>query len=138
MEVRMSINNEIVVSATDAELLAGVVGMRGRDRREADASDALASMLSEARMVPHEALPGDRVAMNTRVTYREEPGGASRTVTLVHPSQADASKGRVSVLSPIGRALLGRMAGALSAAAIPGGRAVSIRVLRAERLGGEG
>lgn len=74
----------------------------------------------------------ERVAMNTRVTYREEPGGADRTVTLVHPSQADAARGRISVLSPIGRALMGTTAGASSAADLPGGRVLKIRVLSAQ------
>jgi transcription elongation GreA/GreB family factor len=59
-------------------------------------------------------------------------------VVLVHPSQADPSKGRISVLSPIGRALLGRMTGALSSAGVPGGRAMQIRIVQAERLGAEG
>jgi regulator of nucleoside diphosphate kinase len=134
----MAIDNELLVSASDAEVLASVVGGGRRlDRHEAEAADALVAMLADARMVAHEHLPADRVAMNTRVVYREEPGGASRAVVLVHPSQADPSKGRISVLSPIGRALLGRMIGALSSAGVPGGRAMQIRIVQAERLGGE-
>jgi len=126
--------NELLVSSTDAEALASLVGDRRRtDRFEADAADALADVLMDARMVPHERLPADRVAMNSRVTYREEPCGEPRTVILVHPSDANATEGRISVLSPVGRALLGQKPGALSATGVPGGRAVTIRVLEAER-----
>lgn len=126
--------NELLVSARDAEALAPIVGDRRRaDRFEADAADALAEVLMDARMVPYDRLPADRVAINSRVTYREEPRGEPRTVVLVHPSDANATEGRISVLSPIGRALLGRMPGALSSTRVPGGRAVTIRVLAAER-----
>lgn len=130
----MTTNNELLVSSRDAEALGPVVGDRRRaDRYEADAADALAEMLMDARRVPHDRLPADRVAINSRVTYREEPGGKPRTVVLVHPSEANATEGRISVLSPVGRALLGRKSGAISSTGVPGGRAVTIRVLAAER-----
>ena len=126
--------NELLVSSRDVEALAPIVGDRRRtDRYEADAADALADVLMDARMVPHERLPADRVAINSRVTYREEPCGEPRTVVLVHPSDANATEGRISVLSPVGRALLGRKPGALSSTGVPGGRAMTIRVLTAER-----
>jgi hypothetical protein len=51
--------------------------------------------------------------MNSKVTYRVEPGGERRSVILVHPIEADASIGRISVLSPVGRALLGRAPGSV-------------------------
>lgn len=126
--------NDLLVSARDAEALAPIVGDRRRtDRFEADAADALADVLMDARMVPHDRLPADRVAINSRVTYREEPRGEPRTVMLVHPSNANATEGRISVLSPVGRALLGRKPGAVSSTGVPGGRAVTIRVLAAQR-----
>jgi regulator of nucleoside diphosphate kinase len=130
----MTSYNELLVSARDAEALAPIVGDRRRaDRYEADAADALAEVLMDARMVPYDRLPADRVAINSRVTYREEPHGERRTVMLVHPSDANAAEGRISVLSPVGRALLGRKPGAVSSMGAPGGRAVTIRVLAAER-----
>lgn len=130
----MTTYNELLVSALDAEALAPIVGDRRRaDRFEADAADALADVLMDARMVPHDRLPADRVAINARVTYRETPHGEPRTVILVHPSDANASEGRISVLSPVGRALLGRNPGAVSSIGVPGGRAVTIRVLEVDR-----
>jgi regulator of nucleoside diphosphate kinase len=67
--------------------------------------------------------------MNSRVTYREEPGGARRTVVLVHPGEAAPAEGRISVLSPVGRSLLGRRSGSSASIGVPGGRALTIRVL---------
>jgi regulator of nucleoside diphosphate kinase len=136
LEVNMTSYNELLVSARDAEALAAVVGDRRRtDRFEADAADALAGVLMDAQMVPHERLPQDRVAMNSLVAYQEEPGGVRRSVAVVHPSEAHPAEGRISVLSPVGRALLGRKAGSVASISIPGGRALTIRVLEVERAG---
>src|SRR5690348_1022733 len=111
---------ELVLSAADAEVLALMLGERRRAHAvEAAAADALADLLVEARKVPHHELPEDRVAMNSVITYREEPDGALRTVALVHPIESDPSRGRISVLSPIGLALLGRHRVALHAATMP-------------------
>ena len=129
----MAYSNELLlVSARDAETLAAVLGERGRQSADADAANALADLLMEAHLVPHERLPADRVAMNSRVTYEEQPGGARRTVVLVPPAQADAAAGRISVLSPIARALLGRQPGATIDAGAPLGRKLCIRILSAE------
>ncbi|MGE0875220.1 MAG: GreA/GreB family elongation factor [Burkholderiales bacterium] len=131
----MTNHSELLVSAHDAESLAPILGdRRPTGRFEADAADALADLLLDARMVPHDRLPADRVAINSRVTYREEPRGEPRTVVLAHPRDANASEGRISVLSPVGRALLGRGPGAVSTTDMPGGQAMRIRVLAAERL----
>ncbi|MGQ0655792.1 MAG: GreA/GreB family elongation factor [Betaproteobacteria bacterium] len=128
-------SNDLLVSASDANALARLVtDARRVDRLEAEAAEALADALSDARTVPHERLPADRVAMNSVVAYREE-GGVQRTVALVLPVDANPSEGRVSVLSPVGRALLGRRSGSTASICVPGGRALKIRVLEIERGG---
>ncbi len=130
----MATIEEVVVSARDAEVLALMLGERRRQSElEANAAAALAQLLCEARLVPHEKLPADRVAMNSVVSYELEPGGARRSVALVHPIESAPSLGRISVLSPIGLALLGRGPGARVDAELPGGRRVTIRILQAGR-----
>ena len=131
----MAITHELLVSATDAEALALMLGDRRRNYAlEAAAAEALADLLSEARFVPDEALPGDRAAMNSRVTYEEEPPrGGRRTVALVYPMDADAAEGRISVLSPVGLSLLGRAPGAVVEPPMPDGRRLRIRILDVER-----
>jgi regulator of nucleoside diphosphate kinase len=125
---------ELLVSASDAHALSSIVGERARSNPlEAEAADALADVLRGARVVPHERLPADHVGMNSLVSYREEPHGPSRTVAVVHPKEANPAKGRISVLSPVGRALLGRKPGAVVAARIPSGRDLRIHVLRVEK-----
>jgi len=72
------------------------------------------------------------ITMSSLVTYVEEPGGEPRNVTLVRPAEASAVEGRISVFSPIGRALLGRRPGAVVALDIPVARALKVRILSTE------
>jgi regulator of nucleoside diphosphate kinase len=126
--------HELILSARDAEVLALMLGERRRQHAlEAAAADALADLLVEARLVPHEELPADRITMNSWVAYGEEPGDVRRSVVLVHPIEADAAVGRISVLSPVGLALLGRTPGSLVDVALPGGRVLTIRILETAR-----
>jgi len=126
--------HELIISARDAEVLALMLGERRRQHAlEAAAANALAELLLEARLVPDEELPADRVAMNSKVTYREEPAGMRRSVILVHPIDADAAIGRVSVLSPVGLALLGRTPGSAVTVNVPGTQALTVRILDAAR-----
>lgn len=124
--------HEVLVCARDAEALASLVGSREMGNRLEEATDALSEVLMDARFVPDNDLPANRVAMNSRVTYREE-NGARRTVSLVHPRDADPSRLRISVLSPVGRALLGRRAGSTISATVPDGREIALQILDVER-----
>ena len=128
----MNTNHELLVSARDAEALAAIVGDRNIvNGAEHVAAGALADSLMEARLVPDGELPANRVAMNSRVTYRDGEG-AHRTVSLVHPRDADPARLRISVLSPVGRALLGRRRGSTISAALPGGRRVELHIVDVE------
>jgi transcription elongation GreA/GreB family factor len=73
----------------------------------------------------------ERIAMNSHVTYAEEPWGDQLRVKLVRPVQADAAAGRVSV--PLGRALHGRRPGTIVHATGFGRPPLKIRILSAER-----
>lgn len=130
----MNKHHELILSARDVEVLALMLGERRRlHALEAAAADALTELLVEARRVPHDELPPERIAMDSRVVYREEPDGLRRSVVLVHPIEADAAAGRISVLSPVGLALLGRTPGALVTADLPGGNALTLRILESSR-----
>jgi len=76
----------------------------------ADAADDLLHELERARIRPDHAVPADTVRMGSTVSYRTEDGGV-RQVRLVYPGAADISKGDVSVLTPVGTALLGLRTG---------------------------
>lgn len=74
-------------------------------------SQILEDELSRAVLVPSDQVPADVVKMHARVTYVDESNGTSREVELVYPEEADSSAGKISVLSPVGSALLGLQVG---------------------------
>lgn len=69
--------------------------------------DSLEKELARAIVVPREQIPDDVVTMNSRVIFQDETSGERREVTLVYPAQADINAGRISILVPVGTALLG-------------------------------
>jgi regulator of nucleoside diphosphate kinase len=75
----------------------------------ADAADDLLHELDRAKVVADPALPPDVVRMGSRVRYRT--GRDERHVTLSYPAEADISARRISVLTPVGTALIGMRSG---------------------------
>lgn len=63
--------------------------------------------LDRAHVLPAEELPPDIVSLGSQVEFRDEKTGKSQEITLVYPFDADITRRRVSVLTPVGAALLG-------------------------------
>ncbi len=76
-----------------------------------EALEALQSELDQARLVSSEAVPPDVVTMNSKVRVRDLDSGEERIITLVFPEHADPAAGKVSVLDPVGTAILGYQVG---------------------------
>ncbi|RDI56401.1 nucleoside diphosphate kinase regulator [Microvirga subterranea] len=72
-----------------------------------DVAAALAEELDRAHVLPAGRRPSDTVVMGCEVDFRDDVTGKVQTVTLVYPNEADISQGRISVLTPIGTALIG-------------------------------
>lgn len=85
-------------------------------------NQALAQELSRATVVPRERMPDDIVRMGSRVTYVDESSGTRREVELVYPEVADPARGKISVLAPVGSALLGLREGQAIDWIFPDGR----------------
>lgn len=113
---------KIVMSRQDSNRLRSLVAAertrRGRNRGHLD---DLEHELDRARVVEGQLLPDDRVAVNSTVRVRDLDSGVSHAYTLVWPSHADAAKRRISVLAPMGTALLGCRAGDRIEWLMPGG-----------------
>jgi regulator of nucleoside diphosphate kinase len=71
----------------------------------------LACELDRANVVPDQSDLCGIVRMGSRVTYRDEETGRAKEVTLVYPDQADINRNRISVLAPVGVALIGLSVG---------------------------
>ena len=113
----------LIISDADRERILPVL-----DQHDTPASEALATEIHRARIVARDEVPADVVTMNSEVVYEDCDTLTQRRVRLVLPKDANASQGRVSVLAPIGSALLGLRRGATIAWQVPSGTK-RIRVL---------
>ena len=77
--------------------------------------------LEHSEILSPEDIPPDVVTMNSKVLVHEFSNGENVTVTLVFPQEADYEKKKVSLLAPIGVALLGRHTGEEISYEAPGG-----------------
>lgn len=78
--------------------------------RNPEVAEELLTELERARVVEKGAVLQDTVQMGSTLEYRTGEG-QSRRVTLVYPAEADIAQGKVSILTPIGTALLGLRSG---------------------------
>jgi len=74
-------------------------------------AEALAELIDAADQVPPQQIAGDIVTMDSRLRVSDADGGHERSLTLCYPADADVAQGRISVLSPLGTALLGLRVG---------------------------
>lgn len=114
----------IVVTSTDMERLRTLI-----DTTAGDKADALDAELLRAEVVEPTQVPPDVVTMNSRVVYRDEDTGETREVTLSYPKDASLADGRVSVLAPVGAALLGLSVGQEIDWQLPGGKTKRLHIL---------
>lgn len=91
--------------------------------------EKLESELVRAKVVPREGIPEDVVTMNSRVIFENETTGERREVTLVYPGNADIDAGKISVLVPVGTALLGLRKGQSIDWELPGGESQRYRIV---------
>jgi regulator of nucleoside diphosphate kinase len=92
------------------------------------AADALIGELARAEVVDDAEMPADVVGMHARVECIDEHSGERHELTLVFPHEADVGAGRISVLAPVGSALLGLSVGQSIDWATPQGRTLRLRV----------
>ena len=74
-------------------------------------ADALNAELDRAQMCSPEEMPHDVVTMNSRVKFRNLSDGEVRVRTLVYPAKMTDSNTQLSVMAPVGAALLGLRVG---------------------------
>jgi len=116
----------IVITHPDLERLERVLEQHALPDAVAE---FLETELSRAQVVPSEAVPAGVVTMNSKVRYRDLETGVEREVQLVFPRTGEPVENAVSVLAPVGIALLGLSAGQSISYLMPGGKQRSLQVL---------
>lgn len=92
---------------------------------------ALEADLERARGADPTEVPPDLVTMNSTVELRDLKTGEIELYTIVYPERADVARGRISVLAPIGRAVLGSHVGDVVRVQVPSGwRRIRVECIR--------
>ncbi|MER8826076.1 nucleoside diphosphate kinase regulator [Mesorhizobium sp. M0938] len=123
--------SRIVVSDADYDRLTGLARAY-LERAPAMAEELLAEM-DRARITRAAAMPAGVVRMGSTVTILGNDGSTQR-ITLVYPGEADITESRISVLTPLGTALIGAAAGQVVSWRSRDGRDLSVTIDAVEAL----
>ncbi|KAF1686445.1 nucleoside diphosphate kinase regulator [Pseudoxanthomonas broegbernensis] len=116
----------LIISSRDMARLEALLDSPVLSRHPA--ALALMDELNRAEVLPPEQMPANVVTMHSQVECEDAATGEQHVLTLVYPNEADVEKGRVSVLAPVGSALLGLSVGQTIDWQAPGGRPLKLQV----------
>ncbi|HSH43680.1 MAG TPA: nucleoside diphosphate kinase regulator [Arenicellales bacterium] len=116
----------IIISSRDADRLYELLESLPRDAFPGKAE--LENELGRARIVEPEEVPDTIVTMNSTVRFRVESSSEVFSLTLVYPKDMDSSSSKISILAPVGSALLGLSQGDEIEWPKPGGGSLRVRV----------
>ncbi len=126
----MSSSPTIIVASEDHQRLQQLIARTGG----AGVAEQLETEIERAQVMPMSEVPNDVVVMNSELEYEDVATLQRRRLHLVYPQEADMNAGRVSVLAPLGCALLGLRVGQEIDWHMPGG-VRRLRVLAVNRSG---
>jgi regulator of nucleoside diphosphate kinase len=120
---------ELIISKLDyANLLALI-----EKTDNASAANALDEEISRANVVELKNLPVNTVTMNSLVTFSDVDSAEEKTVQLVYPQDADINQAKISVLSPVGSALIGLSLGGTIEWPVPQGKFRRLKVIAVQQ-----
>ena len=117
------LDGPIYMTVADMERLMALLQSYRLQGREDGTLDALEGELDRALIVgAGRSLPSDVVTLDSRVLVVDLQSGEERLFTVVLPSKANIDEGRISVLAPLGMAVLGYRSGDEIEWDVPAGR----------------
>jgi regulator of nucleoside diphosphate kinase len=120
-------NPRIVLTSRDLERLEKLIQALPAD--SFPGRSALEAELGRAEIVAPERIPPDVVTMNSTVRFTLTESGEEFSLTLVYPHEAQGQPDRISILAPVGSALLGLSVGDEIQWSMPGGGVSTVRVV---------
>lgn len=121
--MKKTTNNRLLLRTDDYKLLIsylnGQVGKTPADRRNAE---DLHAELKKAKLVPKENFPEDVVRLNSTVRIKAEDKDEVMELVLVTPDKANIKEKRISIMAPIGTALIGFRKGQQVKWQVPNGK----------------
>jgi len=121
--VHMEYQPSVYLTQNDHDRLSALLEAKG------ERFEKLEGELARAVVVPSNEIPADVVTMNSRVLFANEVTGERREVILVFPFEADIDLGKISILAPVGTALLGLRKGQSIDWEVPSGEKHRYRVI---------
>jgi regulator of nucleoside diphosphate kinase len=123
-------DHPIIIAAPDAARLRGLLAARSAAAQDQAHLQDLAGELERALVLDPEKVPPHVITMHARANVLDLASGARHEWMLVFPAEADLNAHRISVLAPLGTALLGYREGDELEWEVPGG----LRQLRVEKV----
>jgi regulator of nucleoside diphosphate kinase len=99
------------------------------DSAPPEVRDLLQYELERAKVISEAEFPADVVAMHSTVRFMDLNSRATSKITLVYPHEANAEEDRISILAPIGAALIGLRVGQTIKWPFPQGKEKAIEVV---------
>lgn len=118
----------ITISSLDVARLERMLGSLSSN--QFPDKDDLQAELDRANIVEPQEIPPDVVTMNSTVTFRVESSDSEFSLTLVYPNDTGDGTGKISILAPVGSALLGLREGDEISWPKPGGGLLLVRILK--------
>jgi len=115
-------NKPIQITEADLHRLKKLIEEAPANYRESDYLPRLQAELNRAEVVSPQAVSQAVVTMNSTVVLQDLETGEEETYTLVFPENADIARGKISILAPIGTAMLGYEVGNTFEWKVPAGK----------------
>lgn len=122
MSQNVMTTKQIVITEADFDRLKFLVDSPRYRAAFAASLLTLRDELERAKVVGAGEVPKNIVTMHSRVSVRDVDSEESETYTLVYPDEADIDDGRLSVLAPLGIALLGTRTSQVIDFTVPAGK----------------
>ena len=121
--------NEIIISKEQFKKISDLIL-----NNPTPAAEQLEEELGRAIVVEDHQIPQNIVMMNSQVTFVEIESGKKNTVTLVYPNESNINENKVSILAPIGIALIGLSVGQNIEWILPTGKKSNYQVIEVKHL----
>lgn len=120
----------VMLSEADRDKLYAIAISALSSKHMASSASNLLREISRAKIVTDDEFPGNVVAVNSQVDVRDDVTGTTRQVVLVMPDEMSIQPNAISVLSPLGVALIGLSEGHSIEWCSASGEPSSVTVLR--------
>jgi regulator of nucleoside diphosphate kinase len=114
---------QLILAKNDYEvIMTNLKTHKGKATFNRQDAEELEAELKKARLVNKEELPCDVVRLNSRVTIKDEMENSILELTVVTPEKADIKEHKISIMSPMGTALIGYRKGNTISWRVPAGK----------------